>query len=50
MVRIWPRYIYDLYDMHDNNEVNDIAEYNSLHDIINPFKHIKTEKCFYYDV
>ena len=33
--------------MHDNNEVNIIAEYNWLYDIINPLKHVKLKNSYY---
>ena len=34
--RIEPKDIHDIYDIHDNNGVNDIEEFNLLHDILNP--------------
>ena len=35
MIRRQPKDIYNTYAMHDNNDVNDIAKYNLVHDILN---------------
>ena len=39
--------IYDIYDVHDNNEVNYIAEYNLLNDLLNPSKRVKNKNSHY---
>ena len=36
--------------MHDNNDTNDIAEWNLQHDILNPSKHEKRKKYYYYPI
>ena len=34
----------------NDNEVNNIAEFNLLHDILNPSKHTKNKKNHYYPI
>ena len=44
MIRREPK---DIYDLYDNIDVNDLQEFNVLHDIINPSTHVKITNYHY---